>query len=315
MMFTLDPTKPIRESADSNPGESKAQLKFGFPTQLANELLLLNASTPNQIAVYSPTGPNKMRVLSANFGGSKPSCAPIAVEGKFAIGLENGQIVLVNPSNGAPAASPFQMPMQPGARIVWNQPVYLADSKTLIAANSLQKLIRIGVGEALRSLSEVDLENRLSGPLVTLSNKVFGVEATPAADNLLQFDATSLAKGVSLPLEGRLIAGPFVTDNAVIVQVDGKLEAISAENQKLWAVDFPKSKLLGPPLKSGESLVFLTTGGQVWVVNQSSGEVTASVDVGQPLSGTAKLISSNILVGSDEGAVLLLPIPTTRTIE
>jgi len=315
MLFTLDPTKPIRESADSNPGEGKAQLKFGFPTQLNNELLLLNTSTPNQIAVYSPTGPNKLRVLSANFGGSKPSCPPTAVEGKFAIGLENGQIVLVDPSNGAPVGSPFQMPMQPGARIVWNQPVYLADSKTLITANSSQKLIRIGVGDALRSLSEVDLENRLTGPLVTLNNKIFGVEATPAADNLLQFDATSLAKGVSLPLDGRLIAGPFVTDNAIIVQVDGKLQAVSADNQKLWAVDFPKSKLLGPPLKSAESFVFLTSGGQVWVVNQSSGEVTASVDVGQPLSGTAKLIASNLLVGSDEGAVLLLPIPTTRTIE
>lgn len=315
MMFTLDPSKPIRESADSNPGESKAQLKFGSPTQLNNDLMLINSSTPNQIAVYSATGPNKMRVLSANFGGSKPSCPPIAVEGKFAIGLENGQIVMVDPSNGAPAATPFQMPMQPGASIAWNQPVYLADSKTMIAANSSQKLIRIGVGDALRSLSEVDLENRLIGPLVAIGTKVFGVEATPAADNLMQFDATSLAKGVSLPLDGRLVAGPFVTDSAVVVQVDGKLQAVSADGQKLWAVDFPKSKLLGPPLKSGESLVFLTTGGQVWVVNQGTGAVTASVDVGQPLSGTAKVIANNLLVGSDEGAVLLLPIPTTRTIE
>ncbi len=315
MMFTLDPTKPIRESADSNPGESKSQLKFGFPTQLTSEMMLLNTSTPNQIAVYSPTGSNKMRVLSANFGGSKPSCPPTAVEGRFAIGLENGQLVLVDPSNGAPAGSPFQVPMQPGARITWNQPVYLADSKTLVAANSSQKLIRLSVGDALRSLSEMDLEHRLSGPLVTLSNKVFGIEITPAADNLLQFDATSLAKGVALSLDGRLVAGPFVTDNAIVVQLDGKLQAVSADNQKLWSVDFPKSKLLGPPLKSGESLVFLTSGGQVWVVNASSGAVTASVDVGQPLSGTAKLIASNVIVGSDEGAVLLLPIPTTRTIE
>ncbi len=101
----------------------------------------------------------------------------------------------------------------------------------------------------------------------------------------------------------------------MIVQVDGKLQAVSAENQKLWSLDFPKSKLLGPPLKSADSLVFLSSGGQVWVVNQNSGDVTGSVDVGQSLSGTAKVIQSNILVGSDEGAVLLLPIPTTRTIE
>ena len=315
MMFTLDSTKLIRESADSNPGESKAQLKFGFPTQLSNELLLINSSTPNQIAVYAAAGPNKLRVLSANFGGSNPSCPPTAVEGKFAIGLENGQIVMIDPSNGAPAATPFQLPMQPGARIVWNQPVYLADSKTLIAATSSQKLIRISVGDALRSLSEVDLENRLTGPLVALGTKVFGVEATAAADNLLLFDANSLAKGTAIPLEGRLIAGPFVVDNLVVVQVDGKLQAVTADGQKLWSVDFPKSKLLGAPVKTGESLVFLTTGGQVWVINQASGAITASVDVGQPLSGTAKVIAGNLLVGSDEGAVLLLPIPTTRTIE
>lgn len=315
MLFTLDPSKPIRESADSNPGESKSQLKFGLPTQLNNDQLLLNASIPNQMAVYSQAGPIKLRVLSANFGGSTPSCPPVGVDDKFAIGLENGQIVLINPSNGAPAASPFQMPMQPEAKIAWNQPVYLADSKTLIASNSSRKMLRIGVGEALRALSEVDLENRLTGPLVAVGNKIFGVEATPSADNLLQFDSTSLAKGGSLPLEGRLVAGPFVTESTIVVQLDGKLVGVSADNQQLWAADFPKSKLLGAPLKAGESLICVTTGGQIWVLNHSSGEITASVDVGQPLSGTAKVIANNILVGSDEGAVLLLPIPTSKTIE
>ncbi len=202
--------------------------------------------------------------------------------------------------------------MQPGAKMVWNQPAYIADAQTLVAANDNQKLVRLGVGDALRMLSEVDLENRLVGPLLSLGNKVFGVEATAATDNLLDFDATSLAKGKSLALEGRLVSGPFAAEGIVIVQVDGKIQAISAENQKLWTLDFPQSILLGPPLKSGENLVFLSTSGFVQVVNQATGEVVGSADVGQPLSGTARIAASGIIVGSDEGAVLLIPVPTSR---
>ena len=316
MLFTLDPTKPIRESADINAGEGKSQQRYTNATQLGNDsLMLTNASTPNQIALYSPTDSSKLRLVFANFGGAKPSCAPTAVNNNFAIGLENGQVVLIDPTNGTAAGTPFQLPMQPGARVTWNQPAYFSDSQTLIIANDSQKLLRLGVGESLRLLSEVSLENRLTGSLVALGNQVFAVEPTATSDNLLQFDAASLAKGASLPLEGRSIAGPFATANAVIVQVDGKLQAVSPGNKLLWSIDFPNSTLLGPPLSSGDSLIALTTGGQVWVINAASGEVTGSADVGQPLSGTAKLIPSGILVGSDEGAVLLLPVPTSRTTE
>ncbi len=316
MLFTLDPTKPIRESADTNAGESKAMMRFAHPTLLGNDnLLLMNTSIANQIVLYSPSGTNKLRLLSANFAGASPTCPPTGVGSNFAIGLDNGQVVLIDPTNGAPAATPYQLPMQPGAKVVWNQPAYFADSQTLIIANDSKKLIRLGVAESLRMLSEVSFENRLSGPLVGQGSKVFAVEATPAADNLLQFDASSLAKGASLPLDGRVIAGPFATENLIVVQLDGKLQAISAEGQSQWSIDFPRSTLLGAPLQSGGSLIATTTNGQVWVINAASGEVTGSVDVGQPLSGNAKLIPSGILVGSDEGAVLLLSIPTTRTIE
>ena len=316
MLYTLDPTKPIRESADINAGESKPQMRFAYPTSLGNDnLMLLNTSTPNQIAVYSPSGTNKLRLISANFAGALPTCPPTAVGNNFAIGLDNGQLVLIDPTNGSAAATPLQLPMQPGGRVVWNQPAYFADSQTLIAGTDAKKLIRIGVSESLRTLSEVSLENRLSGPLVAVGNKLFAIEATSAADNLLQFDASSLAKGNTLPLAGRLVAGPFATDKAIVVQVDGKLQAVSADNQSLWSIDFPRSTLIGPPVSSGESLIALTTSGQVWVINSATGEITGNADVGQPLSGTAKLIPSGILVGSDEGAVLLLPIPTSRTIE
>jgi outer membrane protein assembly factor BamB len=313
MLFTLDPTKLIREKADSNPGEGKSQLLFRYPTALSNNTsLLINASTANQIAVYSPGQATKLRLLSANFGGAKPTCPPVAVEDRFAIGLDNGQLSLFDPSNGAPVADPYQPPMQPGVKMAWNQPAYLADSKTLVAANDSQKLVRLGVGDSLRLLSEVDLENRLVGPLVALDAKVFAVEAAPSADNVVDFNSTSLAKGSSLPLEGRWVSGPFLAEGMVIVQVEEKIQAISAENQQLWAIDFPQSMLLGPPLKSGDNLIFLSISGQIRVVNQASGEVIGSADIGQPLSGAARIISSGIVVGSDEGAVLLVPVPTSR---
>ena len=60
-----------------------------------------------------------------------------------------------------------------------------------------------------------------------------------------------------------------------------------------------------------DNLLLMTKAGQVWVINPSSGEVVGSSDSGQALSSAAVVLPNLLLVGSDEGAVLALPIPTS----
>lgn len=304
--------QPIIGKAEVNPNKDKKQCNFRNLVQLSdNSSVIFNTSTPNQFAFVTPGQGSRVKVLSANFGEAIPTCLPTAVDKKVALGLDNGQFVLIDPTNGSMAAAPFQPAMEPGAKLLWNRAAYLADSQTLVVANSARKLIRLGVGDALRQLSEADLESKLIGPLVAVNNSVAAVEQTSAADNLLIFDGTTLAKKSTTSLEGRLIAGPYFVEGMIVMQVDNKIVALDGEGKKKWSVDFQKSKLVDAPLVSSGNFIFLATSGVIMSVNSQSGQLVGSVDSGQPISCTSRVLPSGILAGSDEGAVLLLPIPTT----
>lgn len=314
MHFSLD-NNPLRSQADSNPGQGKAAMKFGVPVRLdENTAVLWNSSTPNQFALYSATG-DSLKILTSNFGRARPTCDPVAVEGSVAIGLNNGQFVLVDPSNGSIVGAPYQPPMQAGKQVDWNTPAYLPNSQTLIVASDLQKLVRLSADNSLQPLSEVDLEIPMTGPLAVTGNQVCGVTGGAGGDVLQYFDATSLAKGPSRPLDGRLVAGPYAFSAGVVLQTDAKLAAYSPEGQLLWSLDFPASPLLAAPSESAGKMICATRTGIVWAVDPASGAVLGQTDAGQPLSSAPVVLPSGLLFGSDEGAVLAIPMPTTASSE
>ncbi len=312
MVFALG-NKPIRTEADSNPAEGKAATLFADPVELADRrVVMLNRARGNQLAIYTPAT-KKMSLLAVNFGTAKPTSELVPIEDKVVLGLDSGQLVMLNLNNGAMAGAPYQPAMEADKKVQWNTPLYLADSKSLIVASDLQKLVRLSVGADLRFLNEVTLENRLVGPMVALGDQICAVESTRGGDVVQFFDQTSLNKGTSLQLPGRRVAGPYAipqaSSSSCLLQIDSKLMMLSADGQITWAIDFPKSSLLGPPLVSGENLIVVTGAGGVWNIAAASGKVVGNLDAGQALSSRPLVVSNNLLVGSDEGAVLALPIP------
>ncbi len=311
MLFELSES-PLTNQADANPGQGRPAMTFTNPVFMGQQsAALFNQSRSNQLAFYSAAG-TKLTILSANFGGAAPSCEAVAVGEVLGVGLDNGQFVTIDPTNGSLTTTPYLPPMGPGKKVQWNTPVYLPDSQTLIVASDLQKLVRLGVGDALRSLTEVDLEAPLTGPLVSLGSQVAAVQSTSAGDSLVFFDATSLTKGESLPLQGRVIAGPYPSEIGCVVQTDARLVAISPESKQLWSIEFASSRLVAAPTQLGSNLVLATRSGEVWLVSSDSGEVVASVDAGQSFSSAPLVLPMALLLGTDEGDVLALPIPTSR---
>lgn len=304
--------QPLRSTADSDPGQGRSATLFVQPVQVGDSAtVLLNQSKANQLAYYSAAN-STLQVLSASFGTATPSCPPVAVGEHVAIGLDNGQFILVNPTNGSLAASPYQPQMEPGRKVQWNAPVYLPDSQTLIVASDLQKLVRLSAGDALRSLTETDLEHPLTGPLVNVAGQIAAVNSTRSGDELVFYNATSLEQGPSLSLDGRLISGPFPLPEGCILQTDSKLVSVSADGSQKWSIDFPKSVLVAAPMENAGNLICATRDGQVWVVQADNGTIVGSSDAGQGFTSAPILLPAGLLLGSDEGAVLALPVPTTR---
>ncbi len=310
--FTLD-NQPIRNQADADPAAGKPAMRFTDPVWLSDSsAVMLNQSKANQLALYSSSGP-KLQILTANFGSAAPACRPVAVGDYFAVGLDNGQLVLIDPSNGGLAATPYQPALEPGRKTFWNRPLYVAESQTLIAASGLQKFVRLTVGDSLKVLTEVDLENPCVGPIIQVGSRLAAVESTKAGDSLSFYDATNLTKAVTLPLQGRLVTGPFPVADGCLLQTNAQLVLVQADGSPGWSIDFPNSALVGPPIDREGKWLLLTRSGQVWLVDPTNGQVVGTSDSGQAFTSTPVVLANTLLVGSDEGAVLALPIPTTTT--
>lgn len=313
MLYALG-NKPIRVTADENPGQGQAAMLFANPTVSdEGQAVLFNQSRGNQLAVYSPKSSQKLRILVASFRDARPSCDAVAIADKVVVGLDSGQLVLLNLTNGAIVGSPYQPQLEAGKAVRWNTPAYLPDSQTLIVASDLQKLVRLSVGnDNFRQLGEVALESPLLGPIVAADQQVCVVQSTKSGDSLLFFNPTNLNKVGEVQLPGRLRAGPFARPQGVLIQTDSKLTMISADAKPLWEIDFPESSVLGSPIEFKGNLVLATRSGNLWSISPTDGALGGKVQAGQALSSQPLVLPAGILVGSDEGAVLAIEFPSSK---
>jgi len=276
---------------------------------------MLNKSNSNQLAIYSSTD-QKLRILSANFGTAVPSCQPTAVAENFVVGLDNGQLVTVNPTNGTLVGAPYQPAMEPGKKVVWNQPLYQADAQTLIVASDLLKLVKLSTGESLRLLTEVDLQYPFRGPIVAVGNQIGAVQSSKSGDSFMVFNANDLKETGAYPLSGRLVAGPYtLADGGCLLQTNSELLMVSAAGAKLWSVQFPYTQLVATPILTNSKLLLVTKAGPVLLADPTTGEIVARTDAGQSLSSAPIVLPNGLLIGSDEGAVLALPMPTAAEVK
>ncbi len=295
--------------ASLDAGQGKPQLAMRDPVTLSGGgVVLVNGSRSNQIAVYTPGPRPSLELLLANLGTARPACPPVAVGDLIALGLNNGQFVLVDPANGAQPVAPYQPPMEPGKKVVWNRPAFLPGAETLIVSNSLQKLVRLSTEGALRPLTEADLENPFDGPLAVSGPRVFGVVASPGGDSIEAYDVISLEKQARLALTGRRAAGPFVAPGSVIVQTNTHLMAVDEECKELWKVPAPDQPLFGPPVVVGDAWVFAFRDGTLWKIGASTGRVEGTYDVLQGIAAPVVNRDGDLLLGSDEGTVVTVPM-------
>lgn len=307
--FAIDPSQAFINKAESNVDSFKAGMNYSNPRTLANGFISMqNLTTGNRFLTYAPTpSGNKIKNGGASFA-AKPTTPPAVVDNGLAVGLDNGQLLVIDPLTGSTLAKPFQPPVEPGKKHSWNEPVYNKEVKALFATDSRRKLYRLGVGDSLRVLSDIDLEGTPMGPAALVGNQVAIVLSNQTAESLLVFDSATLSKEGTTLLDGRWQAGPFtISPGLVLVQTDRKLQAFGEGGKKAWEMPFPKVRLAAPPSFQPNGIAVAATSGQVWLIDATNGSVQTERSVDQPLSAAPLVIAGGMLLGTDEGSVLLLP--------
>jgi outer membrane protein assembly factor BamB len=276
-----------------------------------NRAILLNSSNPREYALYSSDRPSRLKMMTLPLGSSQPSGTAIAVGQNIVLGLDNGQLLMFDPESGQLLGNPYQaVPMRPGQTIRWSQPAVIPNESALVVACDAGRIARLSAGDTLRPLVEAPLEDPLISPLVFFQDVVVAVESSSGRHQMASFNANNLQLVKRWPLKGRWISGPFALGEYLVVQTDQEVQAWDPNGNLQWVTSIVGSPLVAPPIAKADQTLLATIDGRIWLVNSKDGSIIGSTNVGHSISTSPLLEENGILLGSEEGVVSEVPIPT-----
>jgi hypothetical protein len=105
--------------------------------------------------------------------------------------------------------------------------------------------------------------------------------------------------------------GPHRAGDCVLLATDrDELWCFDPARQPRWQQPLAAGQLVGPPRLRDNKLILTTSSGQIEVRAASSGDITANVQLPQPLAGSSLLSGNTLWLTTTFGQVLQVAIPT-----
>ncbi len=199
-----------------------------------------------------------------------PTAEPVLAAGGLVAGLENGEVVLINPENGEYLVRPFYPTVAAGNQVNWFRAASAgANSQEFLITDNRNNVYRLGSsgGDApyLTELSHRVLEQRIvSSPaslgehafvavryveppldLKALANKKKDDEKKPRiGDIIVPMTVVGLRLREPMPLKGRIVQGPMVAGDAAffVSDTEGLICLDGAAHEEDVLGEPPKSK-------------------------------------------------------------------------
>jgi hypothetical protein len=228
--------------------------------------------------------------------------------------LDNGQVLLVDPTTGENKLLPFQPTVEAGSKVAWQRAAVVGpEQREFVIADNRRKLFRVGVKDQpephLAELAQVQLEVDIVSPLAAVSDTVYAVVRGANSDTVLSFGATDLAAGKEWPVEGRIVWGPETLNDLVLVATDQQtLVAFEAGQKQRWTSSLSHGPLVGRPLPASGNLLLASLSGTVWMISSQDGKELTKAEVGEPLGAgpVAFANGSRLLVSAADGTLLVI---------
>jgi outer membrane protein assembly factor BamB len=273
--------------------------------------------------VYDPSRRSeKLRKITFNLTGPKPTGVGIFAGGGIFLPLDSGRAVVMDWQTGTDEtsnskSSPFQPLSDPTAKVSWTNPVKVdGDDNQVVIADSRKKIYRLRVNEQIKEISSADLETPFLGRTIGVDGTFVGGASGPAADFFLGYELEGLELKFKKLLDGRIAWGPSKavsddgTELAMLITNDSILRAFRGDGTQVFETPMP---VQGRPIDEVVSIEgkWILTGRDGWLVaiDPADGSVSGVTKLGQPLSASPLPIGSRLLVPGREGVVYIAPIP------
>ncbi|NNE01146.1 MAG: PQQ-binding-like beta-propeller repeat protein [Pirellulaceae bacterium] len=297
-----------------NPGGNGVAMRFENPIEVDDDKrVFLNQEARGQIAVFDATREReKLRLVTLNLPAGTPVGGGVISGGGLLLPLDSGGAALMQWQTGQRMGSPFQPSSDPVGKVVWTNPVKLADdADQVVMADSRNSIYRIRVGENMRDLATGKLDNPFLGQIAGVGGTLIATTAGPSADFVVGHDMASLTEKFKTLLDGRVAWGPVSAGETCLLQTDdGKLRAFGDDGKQQFEIALPSGRPVGEPVMAEGTMVLAGAPGWVIAFDPATGKLVGKMDIEQPISATPLVAGTRLLVPGAEGVIYIIAVPS-----
>lgn len=232
--------------------------------------------------------------------------------GEFVLaGSTQGPLFLLDSLRAQSQGIPFQPATGPEQQIVWARPCVLND-QTFVIADVEGNVYRIGrEGNNLAKQEQGLIEGRTATPLASLGTSVILGVTRGNESQLVRLDGMNLASPPSVQtLPGDITFGPVaIGEVAILGTSNGQVHAVSEDGAVVWSQAADSAVVGVGALDSDGRLVISTSAGTVLIVDAATGEVSKSLDAGEPLAGDPFLEGGRLFAPTYDGTLRVFDNP------
>jgi outer membrane protein assembly factor BamB len=235
-------------------------------------------------------------------------------KGNVLVPRTSGKVELLSLATGNPAVLPFVPALSPDELPLWSRPAVLADGSGIVISDGRHMLYRVAPKDQpqphLAAAVELEVEQPIRGPLVTIGDTVYGLIHADSSQTLAALNPQTLSQTGKWPLTGQPQFGPVAVQGRAYVatEADG-LFCLGDGAKLLWQRPLAHGPLAGPPVSAAGELILLYQSGKLARVSAETGDELAAGDLGEPPGRVAAVVGQQLLVSTSDGALVLVPLP------
>ncbi|MFP6766630.1 MAG: PQQ-binding-like beta-propeller repeat protein [Planctomycetaceae bacterium] len=303
----------LRDNEFDAPGfRFSAEGELRLPTGLATPLEAIRFAD-GRVAVWCKGPQARMWILNTvgtieqevDLQKESLEASPVLIAGGIVAPLP-GRLKVVARSSGSGPVKEYPAPVRQGKKHRWQRTVGI-DKNHLLVVDDGGALVRLQFRRTpsphLYPVSTLVLKSQLDlDPLVHEGRVVLAT-----ADRKIQvLGGSDLQVVAETSLAAVATAGPWAVGNRLLVE-SGRKQLLCfdlADNLKqLWSIDTQDHSVIGKPLEIGGRLIVALHHGQVLAVDPSTGQVSKTLMLGQPLSLGPRAFGKKLLVTSIDGTL------------
>ncbi|MBA2114827.1 outer membrane protein assembly factor BamB family protein [Bremerella alba] len=220
-----------------------------------------------------------------------------------------GQILVVDAKSGAADVQPYQPELAFGETIDWSYPAVVGGSTpSVIVSDQRSRLFRLAVETSpephLTALDQVKLTEALSGQLAVAGLMLVGVSNQAEQDVLRLFQLPELAEQEPIVVSGDVVLPPqSVSGRVYCATTEDGLIAIRDDFSVAWKCPLEVQTIACGPVAVNNMLALSFTQGQVWLIDEATGELVTEFDVGEPLVDGLSYFDGQLWVHGYDGTL------------